>query len=491
MTSRPTPSRSKHSRSFGLLLLATAAGFAACGDDDDTPSDTPAAGTGGRGGSGGAGGSSSGAAGSGGVGGSSSGAAGSGGAGGMGSGAAGAGGAAGSGGAGGSAGGQGGASQGVSLTFLDDLNFGTPAGAGGQGGAGGQAGPGTKYPFGGLSGTFYDAAGKTIYAISDSRGAPATGPVRLYPLPLQLDAGQVGVTIDDEKAVLLRNPAGELFAANSIDPEGIAPAPGGGFYVSSEGEVSPAQVLAPAIFRAAPDGSYVGALPVPARYLPDAAGAQQTTGVRNNGAFECLATTPDARYLFACNEVPVVQDGAPADYGQGGVVRVLRYGLAADGTATPGAEFAYELEPVPGADPGPKPDGTPRFRVSGLVDLLPIDETRLLAMERATGEDAQGVFNNFVKIFEVSLAGAADVAGLNVTPAGAARASKRLVLDVNAIVAQFEPGFQSVDNFEGLTFGPTLPSNKRSLLVVSDNNFSATQRTAFLAFEVDGLPPAP
>ena len=40
------------------------------------------------------------------------------------------------------------------------------------------------------------------------------------------------------------------------------------------------------------------------------------------------------------------------------------------------------------------------------------------------------------------------------------------------------------DNIEGLTFGPQLANGNRSLLFVSDNNFSSTQKTQVFLFEV-------
>ena len=39
-----------------------------------------------------------------------------------------------------------------------------------------------------------------------------------------------------------------------------------------------------------------------------------------------------------------------------------------------------------------------------------------------------------------------------------------------------------LDNAEGMTLGPVLPNGQQSLVLVSDNNFSATQFTQILAF---------
>jgi len=38
---------------------------------------------------------------------------------------------------------------------------------------------------------------------------------------------------------------------------------------------------------------------------------------------------------------------------------------------------------------------------------------------------------------------------------------------------------------EGMTFGPRLPDGRRSVVLVSDDNFAATQFTQFMVFALD------
>ena len=57
--------------------------------------------------------------------------------------------------------------------------------------------------------------------------------------------------------------------------------------------------------------------------------------------------------------------------------------------------------------------------------------------------------------------------------------TKRLVID---LAKTAEVG--RVDNIEGMSWGPMLADGKRSLVLVSDNNFNPAQITQFLAFEV-------
>ncbi len=49
------------------------------------------------------------------------------------------------------------------------------------------------------------------------------------------------------------------------------------------------------------------------------------------------------------------------------------------------------------------------------------------------------------------------------------------------------PGLRRVDNVEGITPGPCLPDGRRTVLLVSDDNFSSVQTTRFLAFAATGI----
>ena len=57
-------------------------------------------------------------------------------------------------------------------------------------------------------------------------------------------------------------------------------------------------------------------------------------------------------------------------------------------------------------------------------------------------------------------------------------AKKTLLLDLRTLGIP-------LDNVEGMTIGPNLPDGRRSLVLVSDNNFAASQFTQFLLFALD------
>jgi endonuclease/exonuclease/phosphatase family metal-dependent hydrolase len=319
---------------------------------------------------------------------------------------------------------------------------------------------------GGLSGIAWDETSGRIWSISDDRGQH--GPVRIY--RLRIDLGTVSEkalpsspTVTVEVMLPLSDAKGRPFAPGSIDTEGIALVPGG-FLVSTEA-IARGNIQS-VIAEHGPDGRLRREIPLPPR-LRSAPGR----GVRENLGFEGLAPTHDGRYLFAGLENALAQDGPVADAGVESPSRILRFDREKGGLP---AEFVYMVNAVSPAPPDEK-----AFRVNGLSDLLPLDAGRLLVLER---QFVEGV-GNAARIYEVSLEGATDVSALD-SLAGASfvPARKTLLLDLADAGVPLE-------NFEGMSFGPTLPDGRGTLVLVSDDNFNPAQEaTTFLVFAVDRSP---
>ena len=227
------------------------------------------------------------------------------------------------------------------------------------------------------------------------------------------------------------------------------------------------------------DGRFVRGLPLRDRFVPDEAG---TRGARHNAALESVTIAPGGDRLFTAFETAIVQDGEPAAIGRGTVARVLEYARDGD-TYLPAREFAYTIEPV-----APAPFDA-AVTVSGLVELLALDERTLLALERTyvadrSGTDAAARSLNRIRLFRVLLGGATDIAAME-SLAGASfqPLAKTLLLDL-AKVDGLSPQLATLENFEGLAFGPRLADGSLSLLLVSDDNFHETQHTSFLLFRI-------
>jgi hypothetical protein len=313
--------------------------------------------------------------------------------------------------------------------------------------------------FGGLSGFAYDHRRKVYYALSDDQVG-----MRFY--TLRIDVKHGAPTVQIVGVTTLRDASGEPFAALSADPEGLALTDRNTLVLTSEGFAT--RLIDPWVREFSLDGRQLSAFPVPAAFLPLADG---TRGVRQNLGFESAAVTPSGRYLFTATEGALVQDGPPATVGAGSPARILRYDLE---TRELDRQFVYWTDAI--AEP---PVPSTQFAVNGLVELLPLDKDSLLAMERSFSVGAPGT-GNTIKLYQVELGRADDVNGFDSLAAllgGLTPAAKTLLLDLKVLGIP-------LDNVEGMAFGPDLRDGRRSLILVSDNNFSPAAFTQFLFFAV-------
>jgi hypothetical protein len=335
---------------------------------------------------------------------------------------------------------------------------------------------------GGLSGITYNPNLNEYYIISDDRSQ--INPARFYtatidPTKFNVTGINSGVTFTGVTTLLQSN--NQPFPTNSLDPEGIALFNGNSVFVSSEGEVSADRIINPFVNKFdLTTGQQNQSLPIPNQFIPAPNSIPTSSGVRNNLALESLTITPNQRYLFTASENALVQDGPLATLSNGSPSRIVQYDLT---TGKAIAQFLYNTDPV--ALP-PKPANA--FNTNGLVDLLALDNTgkNFLALERSFSAGATGTpggTGNTVKIYQVSLAGSTDISGdFSIDGvSGIIPAQKSLLLDLTTLDIP-------IDNIEGITFGSTLPNGDRSLVLVSDNNFSVTQFTQFLAFQVRSVP---
>jgi hypothetical protein len=316
---------------------------------------------------------------------------------------------------------------------------------------------------GGLSSITYDADDGVYHALSDDQGT--INPARFYTLDVDVSDGQLeNGDVTFLATTTLLAPNGSPYPPASLDPEGLTLAKSGELIVTSEG--LPNAAIAPWVRRYALDGTFLGDLPVPDAFLPSAG-----HGVRPNLSFEAAAVAPNGRHLFVGNEGALVQDGPAATVSNGTTSRILKYNLSSGVLA---GQYVYLDDAV--AEPPVPPTA---FSVNGLVELLPFNDQFMLAMERSFSVGAPGT-GNTIKLYSVAFPGADDVDGLD-SIAGLTSlqpVEKSLLLDLRTLGIP-------LDNVEGMTIGPDLPDGRRSLILVSDNNFAAAQFTQFLLFALD------
>ena len=297
---------------------------------------------------------------------------------------------------------------------------------------------------GGLSSITYDRRRDAFHVVSDDQvGA------RFYTVALGLrDSRLSDGDVRFEDVTTLLAPDGAPYPPMSLDPEGLVLTKDRELILTSEG--LPASAIDPFLRRYSLRGAFLGSLPVPPAFLVT---ADQSSGVRPNLGFESAGV--EDRYLFTANEGAIYQDGPAATIDNGSAVRILRYDLR---TRRLDRQWTYVTDPV--AEP---PVPSTAFSVNGVVELLPLDDDHLIAMERSFSVGAPDT-GNTIRLYEVALRKDG--------------ARKRLLLDLDGLGIP-------LDNVEGMTFGPRLRGGDRSVVVVSDNNFAAAQFTQFLLFALD------
>jgi len=313
---------------------------------------------------------------------------------------------------------------------------------------------------GGLSSITYDAKRGVFYTISDD-----PRDTRYYSMRLRVaDGALTDGDVEFTGVTRLQAPGGGPYAPTSIDPEGLTLTKDRELVVTSEGYAN--SLVDPFVRRYSLDGRFLGDLDVPQPFRPN---ADHTRGVRQNLGFESAGVPDNGGFLFTGTENALVQDGPAATLTDTSPARLLRYNLH---TGRLDRQWVYVTDRVK--------EPSTVFSVNGLVELLPRNNEFLIAMERSFSVGAPGTGNS-IKLYDVALPGATNVNGVeSIAELRRVRpATKTLLFDLDTLGIP-------LDNVEGLTFGPRLPDGRRSLVLVSDNNFAAGQFTQFLLFALDG-----
>jgi hypothetical protein len=170
--------------------------------------------------------------------------------------------------------------------------------------------------------------------------------------------------------------------------------------------------------------------------------------------------TPDGKSLLVSMQEPGYNDGPESNGNQRVLTRITKFDIA---TGKPVAQYAYPLEPATSA--GDR---------NGVSDLIALTDSTFLVLERSDSVPP------VVRIYRADFTGATDVlplpsmAGAKLTPI-----SKSLAIDLSTTF-ETSGAAATIDNLEGITLGPKLPDGRQSVLLVSDNDFSAARVTQFV-----------
>lgn len=276
---------------------------------------------------------------------------------------------------------------------------------------------------------------------------------------IDITYGDAGLQVTPRRLMpLSAGPGMRTEMVTEADLEAIAALPDGSFLLSEEGHRARAGVWQPAILHMTREGVVTDALAYPEAFQIQ----DDTRGLRDNQGFESLAVMPGGR-LIAGLEQPLIEDGPVTSFEHGGAGRLIEFERRGAGWR-PGRQWQYPI------DPTPHPEGFDRIcddGENGLVDLLALSDTMLLAMERACLLDQSDRAANTIMLFAVEL------------ERGTVR--KTRLLDLSSLRDRLSPALSRLDNFEALAFGPPSPLG-RTLLIASDDNFRRTQVSSFLLF---------
>lgn len=325
---------------------------------------------------------------------------------------------------------------------------------------------------GGLSGIDYDKKNDLYYIICDERSQENLS--RFYTAKILLNDDRLQV-INFQDTNTLKNEEGKTFGSwlttpeTSADPEDIRYNPKTNSLIwSSEG----ARVLTaektilqnPSITFMDLKGNFKSQLKLPFNLEIQ----KEKKGPRNNGTLEGITFDKNYKTLYTSLEEPLFEDGDQATTSNGGLIRLYQFNVK---TKENTAQYGYRLDAVAHE---PKPKGA--FSVNGVAAIQYYSKNQLLVLERSYSTGTQACT---IKVFLCDFKKATNVKDYgSLLNQEIELASKKLILNMDDLDI-------FTDNIEGLTFGPKLANGNRSLIFVSDNNFSAIQKTQVLLFEVE------
>jgi hypothetical protein len=332
-----------------------------------------------------------------------------------------------------------------------------------------------------FSDLWYDAKRKHWWALSDRGpgGGVLNYATRVQRFKLDVDpaTGRVG-GFKVLQTIIFRDEAGNPLdgiapsptnvLGGAFDPEGFVIHPKTGrFYVSDE--------YGPSLYEFSREGIRVRTFATPANVVPRnaatlmpnfAADTGNTAGKRANRGFEGLAISPDGAFVYTMLQSAMLDEGA----GNGVCNRIVKFDTVSGESV---AQYAYKME------------GATQSR--GISALVALNDHEFLVLERnnrGIGVGAELTPPN-KKIFRIDLAGATDVSGASLASGceavKVAKTGPWLDLAANTLA---ELGNKVPEKWEGLAVGPQLRDGSYLLLAGTDNDYSVTQNTSNVQFDV-------
>ena len=299
-------------------------------------------------------------------------------------------------------------------------------------------------PFGGISGIDYDAGKKNFYLISDDRSIIDFA--RIYEGKILTDGGKIH-TVAFSKLIYLKNESEKAYDTETVDFEAVRLIKNNRFIIGDEGgNKSNAGIKI-----------YSNSGKIIQSDILDNALISQT---RKNKSFESITVYSKKNSFVFTTEAALVSDGNESDFQNASFVRMIARNFK---TGKNIWQAYYRL----GKIPQNKNHEDSSIADIGVSEILMYDKSHFFTIERAGYKTGENKFTFDCRLYWVTLIKNKDK-----------KSDFRWIAEKKEIMdfSQLKDGKQ---NFEGLAYGPVM-NGKKTLVAVSDNNFSNDPTTLIL-----------
>ena len=310
-----------------------------------------------------------------------------------------------------------------------------------------------SYRFGGISGLDYDGRTGQWYLVSDDRKEYQAA--RIFAAELKFDSQRV-IDVALHSGRLVDDAAATDAEGIRVDPQRRE------LLLAGEGDAD--RRIGPWLRRTDFSGHVLEQIRLPPLFEPDF--RSERRGPRPNESIEGIAFDSQGGGLWIALEAPLRQDGPAASVDRGADVRLTLRDAAGKSIG----QHVYSIDAARAHAPGESSD-------SGISEILASNDHELLVLERSGTRAVDGSFRFHTRLYCADTTDATDVAALDsLVSQSYVKVAKRLLYDFDSLRGL------TVDNLEGMSWGPALSGAQRSLVFVSDNNMVKGLATQFIVF---------
>ncbi|TYP72244.1 esterase-like activity of phytase family protein [Aquimarina intermedia] len=322
----------------------------------------------------------------------------------------------------------------------------------------------TKNKIGGLSGLDYNPILDSYVFISDDPISP-----HYYTASINIANKQIQ-NVRFDSIIYLKNLSDSFLDKQHFDLEGIRFYSTDKIIISSEGSIK--HNKDPFIYTQNIAGDFNDHYILPSYFKPS---SNSDNLPRHNGTLEAITLSKDKKGLWTAMELPLVNDGEEPSYASNGAP--VRFTYFNNKTKQATRQFVYSLDKL-------AKDPKAEFGVNGVTDILQLTADSFLVLERSYSV-GYGRHGNTVRLYLAPIKNTTNTLDFVSLKNNTFKVAKKtLLFDFESVMSKLTD--QSIDNIEGITFGPKLENGNQTLLLISDNNFNprSIQKNQLIALEL-------